>query len=183
MNPSLKPIHLFADSQLLFWRQGTELFLDSLKNLLDNRPSKAAYVGASNGDNPDYYSIFKAAMENIAINDCRMIQSDFTEADAAFVDEADVILLAGGDVREGWDVMSRNGLKEAVLRKYQEGALLIGISAGAVQLGLFGWPETTPTPGRGAQGQSQSYVRQPHSGARRCADAIRPIPGLESSAR
>lgn len=146
MNPSLKPIHLFADSQLLFWRQGTKLFMDSLKNLLANRPSKAAYIGASNGDNPEYYSIFEAAMEKIDINDCRMIQSAFTETDAAFVDEADIILLAGGDVCQGWDVMSRSGMKEAVIRRYQEGALLIGISAGAVQLGLFGWPETTPTP-------------------------------------
>ena len=28
---------------------------------------------------------------------------------------------------------------------YSEGAILIGVSAGAVQLGLFGWPESSPT--------------------------------------
>jgi hypothetical protein len=45
-------------------------------------------------------------------------------------------LLAGGDVEHGWQVFERNGLKDLILRKRCDGGTLIGISAGAVQLGL-----------------------------------------------
>lgn len=145
MNSSLKPIYLFADSQLLFWRDNGTLFLDSIRGLIGAHSSKpvykAAYIGASNRDNPDYYPIFRTAMEGIGVDDCRMILSAFSEADAAFLNEADVILLAGGDVEEGWNVIKQNGVREAVIKKYYEGAVLIGVSAGAVQLGLFGWSE------------------------------------------
>jgi len=99
---------------------------------------KAAYVGASNGDNPDFYAIFVAAMEGTGIFDCRMIPSVVSEADLAFLNDADIILLAGGDVELGWRTFLANGLSHHIVRRYSEGATLIGISAGAVQLGLCG---------------------------------------------
>jgi peptidase E len=145
MSSSLKPIYLLADSQLLFWREDGTLFLNSIKELIANQPARAAYIGASNGDNRDYYSIFETAMTNIGIDHCRMILSAFSTDDAEFLNQADVILLAGGDVERGWDVIKQNGVVEAVIKRYYEGAILMGVSAGAVQLGLFGWPESSPT--------------------------------------
>jgi len=123
----MKPIVLLADSQLLFWRE---------KRIL--KGSKAAYIGASNGDNPDFYAIFVAAMEGAGIVDCRMIPSVLAEADLAFLNDADIILLAGGDVELGWRTFLSNGLNNHIVRRYSEGATLIGTSAGAVQLGLCG---------------------------------------------
>lgn len=140
-NSSLKPIYLFADSQLLFWREGGELFLGSIPGLFNHRPLKAAYLGASNGDNPDFFSVFVAAMEGIGVTDCRMISSSFTEEDGAALDRADIILLAGGDVEKGWRVFVEKGIRERIVRRYFEGALLMGVSAGAVQLGSYGWSE------------------------------------------
>lgn len=145
MSSSLKPIYLLADSQLLFWREDGALFLDSITNLIETQPARAAYIGASNGDNRDYYSIFETAMTNIGIDHCRMILSDFSTDDAAFLNQADVILLAGGDVEQGWNVIKQNGVAEAVIKRYYDGAILMGVSAGAVQLGLFGWLEPSPT--------------------------------------
>lgn len=141
MDLPLKPIFLFADSQLLFWKTDEALFLNSIRNFIDQDNPKAAYLGASNGDNPDYYSIFEAAMDGIGIHDCRMVLSSFSTDDQAFISEADLILLAGGDVEAGWRVFERTGLKDVITRRYFEGALLMGISAGAVQLGLGGWPD------------------------------------------
>jgi cyanophycinase len=138
MNAALQPICLFADSQLLFWRDEGALFLDRVRALMTRARPKAAYVGASNGDDPQFYSIFEAAMENIGIQDCRMILSSFPSGDKQFIADADIILLAGGDVEKGWNVLNEVGLKESIIKRYHEGALLIGISAGAVQLGLFG---------------------------------------------
>ena len=134
----LKSIFLLADSGLLFWRENGLTVLGRVLNERSRDGLKAAYLGASNGDHPAYYEIFVAAMEGAGIFDCRMIPSTVSEADMAFLDDANIILLAGGDVEAGWKVFVTNGMSEHIVRRYFEGASLIGISAGAVQLGLCG---------------------------------------------
>jgi peptidase E len=141
MSEHIKPIYLFSDSQLLFRKDEGQLFLDSVRSVLQTETPKAAYVGASNGDDPEFYGIFEAAMAGIGIQDCRHISASLPEEDISFVNQADLILLAGGEVEKGWQVFEENGLKETIPRRYYEGSLLIGISAGAVQLGWYGWPE------------------------------------------
>jgi hypothetical protein len=116
----VKSIFLFADSQLLFWREHGQLFM---KRVVTRERMKAAYVGASNGDNPDFYAIFVAAMEGVGIFDCRMIPSDISEADLAFLNDADIILLAGGDVELGWRTFLANGLNKHIVRRHSEGAI------------------------------------------------------------
>ena len=77
-------------------------------------------------------------MESIGIHDCRMILSSFPSIDESFVNEADIILLAGGDIERGWEVFTQVGLAELIIKRYREGTILMGVSAGAVQLGLYG---------------------------------------------
>jgi peptidase E len=132
----LNPIFLLADSELLFRRENGHLLLERVART--RHRMKAAYVGASNGDNPDFYAIFVAAMEGVGLFDCRMIPAVLSETDLAFLNSADIILLAGGDVEVGWRAFLDNGLSNHIVRKHNEGATLIGISAGAVQLGLCG---------------------------------------------
>ncbi len=134
----VKPIYLLADSQLLFLRENGQLLVDSVDKGRPRHELKAAYIGASNGDHPDFYEIFLSAMEAAGIFDCRMIPSVLSEPDKLFLNAAEIILLAGGDVEAGWRVFVDNGLSEHIVRRYFEGATLIGISAGAVQLGLCG---------------------------------------------
>jgi cyanophycinase-like exopeptidase len=131
----MKPIYLFADSQLLFWRHEGEPFIERLLGEVDSASPKAAYIGASNKDNPEYYGIFQAALEGIGIANHRMIVSEPSEEQRAFLEEADVVLLAGGDPVHGWRVLERNGVRDIIARRYYEGALLCGVSAGAAQLG------------------------------------------------
>lgn len=137
----LQPIYLLADSELLFWRDKRGLFLSQVRCRLGKERPAAAYVGASNGDKPEFYSIFTAAMANIGVTDCKMIKSSFSWEDKLFFESADIILLAGGDVQRGWDVIDQIGIKEALIRRYHGGAALLGLSAGAVQLGLYGLRE------------------------------------------
>ena len=144
--PTIKPIFLLADSQLLFWREETgEPFLARARWLLEEdepgKKFKAAYLGASNGDAPEFYELFVAAMAEIGITDCRMIPSNPQPEDRSFLHQADLVLLAGGDVERGWDIFELTGLNDAVSQRYYGGSLLIGVSAGAVQLGLKGWNE------------------------------------------
>lgn len=141
----VKPIYLFADSQLLFWRESDgALFLDSVRRALAVPTPRAAYLGASNGDNPDFYAIFVAAMEGISVFETRLVPTSPSAADLAFLEEADIVLLAGGDVERGWRAFEKSGVKEAVVRRYYAGAVLVGVSAGAVQLGLAGWQPGVP---------------------------------------
>ena len=141
MPPELKPIYLFADSSLLFWREDGLLFLDSIRNRIERPNPRAAYVGAANGDQPEYYEIFEAAMDAIGIAERRMILSSFPDSDRRSIGEADVILLAGGDFERGWKTIKETGLSDIIARRYLEGVILIGVSAGAMHLGLAGWPE------------------------------------------
>jgi cyanophycinase-like exopeptidase len=145
-----KPIYLFADSQLLFWQQDGQPFLRTIGPHLSTPPAggtlKAAYIGASNGDVAEFYEIFRAAMAGIGIHDCRAIRAGFELDDAAFLETADLILLAGGDVAHGWQAFVASGMQAAIVRRYEAGALLIGTSAGAVQLGRYGFGENGGTP-------------------------------------
>ena len=141
----LKPIFLFADSQLLFWRPHEDPFLNVVRRSIDAVHPKAAYLGASNGDDPQFYELFTSAMETVSIDQCRMIPSNPDDAAREFLKEADVILLAGGDVRVGWNAILQAKLNETLIDRYANGAVLIGISAGAMQLGKRAWGGDMPT--------------------------------------
>ncbi len=147
----MQPIILLADSQLLFRHDGDELFLERVRRLLEPESPKAAYVGASNGDRPEFYRLFLAAMDSIGVTDCRTIPSEPSPDDLAFFDSADLVLLAGGDVERGWNTFQENGLSSRVAERYAAGAVLIGLSAGAIQLGLHGIREAPPEGGDGGE--------------------------------
>jgi hypothetical protein len=132
----IKAMYMLADSQLLFWKDGGRLFLERIREEMDAPDPKAAYIGASNGDKPEFYSLFRAAMEGIGLHSCRLIPSFPTKEDRDFLVAADLVLLAGGDVETGWKVFEQNGIKELIPQKRYDGTVLIGISAGAIQLGL-----------------------------------------------
>jgi len=132
----IKPLYLLADSQIFFWKDDSGSLARRIRADLGSSSPKAAYLGASNGDQPEFYSLFLAAMEMMEVSDCRLVPSNPSRDDIMFVEKADLILLAGGDVERGWKVFEQNGFKDLIARKRYDGALLIGVSAGAVQLGL-----------------------------------------------
>jgi cyanophycinase len=138
----LQPLYLLADSQLLFWKHRDRPLLEAaLDGLARDTRLSAAYIGASNGDRPEFYEIFEAAMAAIGITNRRMIDSSFGPDDRSFLKGAKLIILAGGDVRLGWTTFERTGMKDVILSRYRHGAILVGISAGAVQLGHYGLVE------------------------------------------
>lgn len=137
--PQPQPLYLLADSQLLFWKRAHRLLLeDALDGVPHNAPLTAAYIGASNGDRREFYEIFEAAMDAVGITERRLIDSSFGPDDRAFLDGARLIVLAGGDVWLGWKTFEITGMKDVILSQHTKGAVLVGISAGAVQLGRYG---------------------------------------------
>jgi cyanophycinase-like exopeptidase len=136
MNDShTRPLYLLADSQPLFWRRGA--FLNTLCQASRNPKPAVAYVGASNGDSPEAHGIFLAAFEQVETQRTHWVRAEFSQQDRAFLETADVIVLAGGDVEAGWNVFTRTGLRELLEKRHRDGAVLVGVSAGAVQFGKY----------------------------------------------
>jgi hypothetical protein len=74
--PERQPVYLLADSQLLFWkRQGRLLLEVAVDGLARNTPLRAAYIGASNGDRPEFYGVFEAAVDAIGITNRRSAET------------------------------------------------------------------------------------------------------------
>ena len=140
MSLPVKPIYLLADSQLLFWKpeEGPSL-LERVRADLHTKKPKAAYLGASNGDRPEFFELFRGAVEGADITDCRHVPAEPSDDDLEFLDEAHLVLLAGGDVRQGWRAFKKSGVKQKIIERYYGGGVLMGVSAGAVQLGLYAW--------------------------------------------
>jgi peptidase E len=144
MIDKIKPLYLLADSQLLFLNGSNNPLINKIRNSLDTKKNtftKAAYIGASNGDAPEFFELFLAAMDKIDIHQSKMISSSFDATDRAFLDSADFILLSGGDFSAGWDILHGTGMAKVVTEKYYSGSVVAGISAGAMQLGIGGYSE------------------------------------------
>lgn len=136
MEDSIKPLYLLSDSQLLFLQTiDKNCYLSRMKQEFENGHIKSIYIGASNKDKIEFYELFKAAMNNWEIFDCDMINSGFSKTDKENLENADLIFLSGGDTKSGWDIFKETGIKDIIIKKYHEGTFIIGVSAGAVQLG------------------------------------------------
>jgi cyanophycinase-like exopeptidase len=133
--PDLQPLYLLADSQPLFWRSGA--FLTDACQAAGNTKPNVAYIGASNGDSPEAYGIFEAAFDQVETTGTHWVRAAFCAEDRRFLESADVIVLAGGDVEAGWNVFGGTGMCEVIETRYRAGAVLIGVSAGAVQFGKY----------------------------------------------
>ena len=143
--PEKRPLYLLADSQPLFWQSGA--FLTSMCQASGNSHPNVAYIGASNGDSPEAHAIFAAAMERVVTGRTHWVRAAFSQQDREFLQSADVLLLAGGDVESGWNVFTSTGLGELIGTRYRAGAVLVGVSAGAIQFGKY----ASVSSGEGAQ--------------------------------
>lgn len=130
-------LYLLADSQLLFWRRRDKVLLETVRETLTGENPLAVYIGASNGDQKEFYAIFEAAMDVAGFSERRMISSAFNDADRESLERAQLILLAGGDVHLGWSTFEKTGMKDRILARFTAGAVLVGVSAGAVQMGRY----------------------------------------------
>ena len=133
---ALQPFYLFADSQLLFNAPQGRPLLSALFDGHKASHTQAAYIGVSNGDQSVFYEMFVSAMQLLGISACRHVKEEFNGQDRDFLSRAQLILLAGGDTVTGMRKMQKNGMDKAVVDAYYSGAALVGISAGAIQLGL-----------------------------------------------
>ena len=111
--------------------------------LVGREQPEVAYVGAANGDQRRW---FERVAETVAKRfgaRCRLARTvgvDDRGPAAELIERADVIYLAGGDVSALSERVHALQLGELIRRRHQEGAMLVGVSAGAIGLTKY-WVE------------------------------------------
>lgn len=139
MTTALKPIFLVSDSYALFSAYRSQALVKTIRATCETDDPKAAYIGASNGDDPLFYTIFEAAMDLAGIQARRMVRATFTRDDVAVLESADLILLGGGNPAAGWRALESGGVLHILRDRYYAGAVLVGVSAGAMLFGEKGF--------------------------------------------
>jgi len=131
----VQPLYLLADSQVLFWHSPAGPFLPTILKSSELAEPRIAYIGASNGDSKEAHTIFAAAAEQVKGARAHWVRSSYEAEDREFLETADVVVLAGGDVEAGWNIFNKTGMAQQIKTLYKSGAVIIGVSAGAVQCG------------------------------------------------
>ena len=137
--PTISPMFLCGDSTPLF---SAAFFVEvvGVAAHATGRQSAAVYLGAANGDAADHFEIFCAAVQTLRVplQPHHVRAATAGAAEVLLVEEAALVVLAGGDVQLGWLAFVSSGLDLALRRAAATGAVLLGISAGAIHLGTHG---------------------------------------------
>jgi cyanophycinase len=139
------PAILVADSAPLFspwWKQTVGPLVQAALKAGDGSRKVASYLGANNYDNPDYFDMFKMAAAEVgfAENSCHFVTADNGAQRLELVAQhSALIVIGGGDTAAGWESMQKTSLAGALRRAGEEGAILVGVSSGATQLGTHGY--------------------------------------------
>lgn len=164
------PIFLLADSNP-FFNKSLKAFPDLVRSILAEKRTKsnkthqssksAVYIGVCNGNSPDFFTIFVCAMEQFGFStdDSRMISTQFSSEERGLLMSAEVLVIGGGDPKIGWTKMQENGMDMAIRRFRERGGVIIGVSAGAMILGVSSWAEPV-TPASSSLRSSASSTEQ-----------------------
>jgi hypothetical protein len=99
-----------------------------------------AWVGAANGDQRAWFErVAKVLRERYGaeVEAARTTGEFDPEETRQLVEAAQMIYLGGGDVSQLAERVRATRLDEQIRRRYQEGALVVGVSAGAIGLSRF----------------------------------------------
>lgn len=99
---------------------------------------RMAYIGAANGDDRDFFLMMKSAVVEAGAGAVEMIPLAGGRAvgarKTAALEQADLILMAGGDVEEGMRILAAGGADRLLTRLFKRGTSFLGLSAGSIML-------------------------------------------------
>ena len=118
----------------------------ALRQLGKTKPS-VAYIGAAHGDSLMFYLFIKRLIVAAGAGKVELVplvkkKSNMEEAQT-IIQSADCIFVSGGDVSEGMRVLTERSVIPLIKNRYEEGALIIGVSAGSIMLAKqwINWPD------------------------------------------
>lgn len=139
----LCPLVLAADSRALF--SAPKGFWSGLVDRIEGKEEgeivRMVYVGVSNGDEPVFYELARDWFMGLGLKEgvfVSHVKAEYSSSHRESLRNAHVVLLSGGDVDVGWEGMKRMMMDSDISEAFYAGALVIGVSAGAMHMGL-GW--------------------------------------------
>ena len=116
---------------------------------------RVAYLGTANGDNEDFFSLAEAAMQRLGLVTVVFVRTlGSGPPDLERLRAADVVVLSGGDPAAAMAVWEPAGIAHVLRQRAGQvprTCLMIGVSAGAMQMARWVWAEDdSTTTGTGA---------------------------------
>ena len=131
----MKPVFLLADSELLFfWAEGAP-FVGRIREYASVSEPRIVYLSRDDKEAQHLYEMVYAAFAQVGMTDCCPIGVEIDDRDLDHLEDADIIILAGGV----WEALVDQGLCDLLRSRQEEGAVLVGIGEGAIQLGAYCW--------------------------------------------
>ncbi len=128
-------------------KQSPDPILQMAFRELDKAKPSVAYIGAAHGDSLMLYLFIKRMIAAAGAGKIKLVslvkkKSDMEEA-RSIIQSADCIFVSGGDVNEGMRVLTERSVVPLIKNRYEEGALIIGVSAGSIMLAKqwINWPD------------------------------------------
>lgn len=140
------PIYLLAggpDAK----RKSPDPLLQMALGELDKTNPSVAYIGAAHGDSRAFYLFIRGLIVAAGAGDVDLVplvkKNVDLEKAQSIIRSADCIFVSGGDVKVGMDVLNERSVVPLIKKRYREGALLIGVSAGSIMLAKqwIDWPD------------------------------------------
>lgn len=128
-------------------RESPDALLQLAFRELDKTKPSVAYIGAAHGDSQAFYlfisrMIMAAGAGKVELVPLVKKKSDMEKAQS-ILRSADCIFMSGGDVEEGMHILTERSVIPLMRKRHEEGALIIGVSAGSIMLAKqwIRWPD------------------------------------------
>jgi len=140
------PIYLLAGGPGAKRQSPDPILQMALRDLGKTKPT-VAYIGAAHGDSLMFFLFIKRLITAAGAGKVELVplvkkKSDIEKAQS-IIQSADCIFVSGGDVKEGMRVLTERSVIALIKKRYNEGALIIGVSAGSIMLAKqwIDWPD------------------------------------------
>ena len=140
------PIYLLAGGPGAKRQSPDPILQMALRELGKTKPT-VAYIGAAHGDSLMFFLFIKRLITAAGAGKVELVplvkkKSDMEKAQS-IIQLADCIFVSGGDVKEGMRVLTERSVIALIKKRYNEGALIIGVSAGSIMLAKqwIDWPD------------------------------------------
>jgi len=140
------PIYLLAGGPDAIRISPDPILQMALRELGKTKPS-VAYIGAAHGDSRMFYLFIKRMILAASAGKVDLVplvkKKSNIEKAQSIIQSADCIFVSGGDVSEGMRVLTERMVVPLIKNRYNEGALIIGVSAGSIMLAKqwINWPD------------------------------------------
>lgn len=124
---------MLADSSPLFLERGRLWrFLSERREVVSPR---VAYVGAANGDDPQWFELFKSSLVVLPRAQVFHVVAPYRDKGCRLLSRCDWVFLAGGDPWKAMALLKAGDAWQILKEHWRQEKLLMGLSAGAMMLG------------------------------------------------